>query len=268
MSSLIDIASAELGVTEISGAEHNERILQYAREAGFSWYKSDETSWCSVFLNWVAHRAGLDRSNDARAHSWVNIGQTVTHPVPGDLVLLSSNGVRVYHVGIFTGLSDNGRSVFVLGGNQSNRVSIAPFPLSHVMAYKRIDVKLAGRSDDPERDAETPKNGQSSAEPRLAPTAPAPSKDAYDSTGQGHGAKADEVSLPNIKLRYGQQGKPVEQLQEVLVLLGFLKGRADGVFGPKTAKALQLVQFKGRIRPSGTYNRKTRDYLAALLQRI
>ena len=270
MSKLVDIASSELGVTEIPGAEHNQRILEYAQEAGFSWYKSDEVSWCSVFLNWAAHKIGADRSKDARAHSWTTIGKKVDSPLPGDIVLLSSNGTRVYHVGIFNGLSGNGRSVFVLGGNQSNKVSIAPFPLSHVFAYRRIDPSLEGRSDSPEQDSETPSRvHKEEQKPPNRIRSQSQSGQMRDSSlkSRSEKAKLSGLSLPNVKIKYGQRGSYVKQLQEVLVALGFLKGKVDGIYGSRTARAVQTAQFKGRMRPSGSYNRKTKEYLQLLLLR-
>ena len=141
MSKLIDIASAEIGVKEIEGAEHNERIITYAKEAGFDWYNADETPWCSIFLNWVAFKAGLPRSKDGRSGSWVGVGEAVTEPHPGDVILCGTGGNinKIYHVGLFMGFSDDGKRVFCLGGNQTNQVSISKMWRTEVAGYRRIE---------------------------------------------------------------------------------------------------------------------------------
>ena len=45
MSSLITIATREIGTTEIEGPQHNPRIVNYAKKAGFTNIKDDETPW-------------------------------------------------------------------------------------------------------------------------------------------------------------------------------------------------------------------------------
>ena len=56
MLDILQIASKEMGVTQIVGPEHNDRILQYASEIGMDWINDDETPWCSIFMNWVAKK--------------------------------------------------------------------------------------------------------------------------------------------------------------------------------------------------------------------
>ena len=69
MKYLLAIASAEIGVKEVSEPGINEKIKNYAEEWDFKIYTSDETAWCSLFINWVAHKAGMKRSKSLAAKS-------------------------------------------------------------------------------------------------------------------------------------------------------------------------------------------------------
>ena len=46
----------------------------------------------------------------------------------------------------------------------------------------------------------------------------------------------------------------VEQLQQLLIRLGYLKGTADGVFGPRTQAALVEAQLANSLVPDGRYS--------------
>jgi len=141
MDELFKIAVAELGQKEIEGSGNNPAIVNYAREAGFTWVNDDETPWCSIFINWVAMKAGLVRSNQASARSWLNVGEQVdAAPVPGDIVIFwrGSPGSWQGHVAILFGFSHDGTRVYSLGGNQDNRVSISDYPRNTVLGFRRL----------------------------------------------------------------------------------------------------------------------------------
>lgn len=140
MHALIQIASAEVGVHEVAGPEHNPRILQFAREAGFESVKEDEVPWCSIFMNWVAMKAGMERTHSASARSWLNAGVPVEHPEPGDVVVFWRQKIDSWqgHVGLFMGYSDDHIRIYSLGGNQGNQVSITAYPASQVLGFRRL----------------------------------------------------------------------------------------------------------------------------------
>ncbi len=137
MKDLIKIAAAELGVGEIPGEEDNPRIVQYAQEAGFTTVDDDETAWCSIFMNWVAREAGLQRSSRANARSWLDVGRSVANPEPGDVVVFWRDHPDSWkgHVGIYMGYAANSRRVYVLGGNQ---VSLSAYDASRVLGFRRL----------------------------------------------------------------------------------------------------------------------------------
>jgi len=141
MDKLFKIAVAELGQKEVQGSGHNPAIVNYAREAGFDWVNDDETPWCSIFVNWVAMKAGLARSKQANARSWLLVGQNVdTSPLPGDVVIFWRGSPASWegHVAIFLGFSYEGTKVYCLGGNQGNQVSISAYPRDTVLGFRRL----------------------------------------------------------------------------------------------------------------------------------
>ena len=140
MQNLLSIAAAEIGVKEIAGKNANKQILNYAKECGFKDYVSDETAWCSLFVNWVAHKGGMKRSNSLAARSWLNIGMMVENPEPGDIVIFWRGKIESWqgHVGIFIGFSSDTSRIYSLGGNQGNQVSITAYPKNQLLGFRRL----------------------------------------------------------------------------------------------------------------------------------
>lgn len=140
MKSLVKIAAGEIGVKEIPGQEHEKRIVEYAKEAGFKNITDDETPWCSIFVNWCCKEAGLQRTHRANARSWLTVGKPVDDPVPGDIVIFWREKPDSWkgHVGLFMGFSKNRSIVFCLGGNQKNAVSIQGFDSNTVLGFRRL----------------------------------------------------------------------------------------------------------------------------------
>ena len=84
---MIRFASQYIGLQEIVGDKHNPIIVQMFKDIGFEWIRDDETSWCSCFINWVAFQVGCSMSNALDARSWLNIGERIFNPKPGDVVI-------------------------------------------------------------------------------------------------------------------------------------------------------------------------------------
>ena len=141
----VTIAEGELGVTGINGDEHNPRIIEYLQTTTFPdeaiAHSGDEIPWCSAFVNWCIEQAGLQGTDSAAARSWLfwNQGKPLSEPVFGCIVVFRrlidgvDNG-RAGHVGFW--MKTEGDRVHVLGGNQSNRVSVDTYPLEHVLGYR------------------------------------------------------------------------------------------------------------------------------------
>lgn len=131
------IAYAELGVKEVTGSGDNPRIVEYLRSTNLSapYRNNDETAWCAGFANWCVERAGYAGTDSAAAISWGHWGKDAGTPAPGDLVVFN-HGDGHGHVGFFVSFS--GTSVGVLGGNQSNAVTVKNWPKSKVWRYRTV----------------------------------------------------------------------------------------------------------------------------------
>ncbi|MCD4724283.1 MAG: TIGR02594 family protein [Bacteroidales bacterium] len=141
MDKLLKIAVAQLGQKEITGPADNPNIVNYAKEAGFDWVDDDETPWCSIFVNWVAKKAGLNGSGKANARSWLQVGANVNSaPEPGDVVIFwrGSKDSWQGHVGFFLGYSKKSDRVYCLGGNQGNQVSVTAYNIDKVLGFRRL----------------------------------------------------------------------------------------------------------------------------------
>ncbi|MEQ8243781.1 MAG: TIGR02594 family protein [Fulvivirga sp.] len=165
MNSVLQIAAAELGQQEISGTANNQRIVDYATESGIIGISNDEVPWCSTFINWVALKAGLSRTNKPNARSWLSVGQNVdSAPEPGDIVIFWREKIDSWkgHVSIFLGFSKDQLRVYCLGGNQGNQVSVSAFPTETVLGFRRLGVSSVIKLPDP-----VLKNGDAGSDVKL-----------------------------------------------------------------------------------------------------
>ena len=140
------IAKQYIDIKEISGAMNNPIIMAMLKLDN-NWPENDEVPWCSAFINWVAFNAGVWRSKSLMARSWLAMVNhiQIDHAEQGwDVVILSrghgeqpSAGVlnAPGHVGLYS--FHNGGNVWLLGGNQSDSVSIQKFPKSRIIGVRR-----------------------------------------------------------------------------------------------------------------------------------
>ncbi|CCN35597.1 conserved hypothetical protein [Vibrio nigripulchritudo SO65] len=116
---------------EIKGPKHNPRIIEYHSTTTLK-AQSDETPWCSSFVNWVMIKSGYKGTNSAAAISWMKWGQKVAS-TPGAIVVIynasaaNSNLTRSgNHVGFL--ISENDQYFEILGGNQRDQVKVSFYP--------------------------------------------------------------------------------------------------------------------------------------------
>lgn len=125
------IAAGEMGVAELPGNAHNPRILQYHHETSLG-AGTDETPWCAAFVNWVLKQMGELGTNSAAAKSFLNWGVPLAKPEKGCIVVFSRDGGG--HVAFFE--REDGERIWCLGGNQSNKVCLAAYPKSRLLAFR------------------------------------------------------------------------------------------------------------------------------------
>ncbi len=135
---LLEEALNQFGHKEIPGDKHNHEIVKFFTEIGFD-IQNDETAWCSAFVNWVAMKAGLERTKKLNAKSWLGIGDEVKEPMIGDIAIFHRGDPQSWqgHVGIY--INKIGYNIYVLSGNQGNRVSIAPYKENRLIGYRRLN---------------------------------------------------------------------------------------------------------------------------------
>jgi len=115
-----------IGTKEIGGKSSNPTILDWAGDLDI-WYPDDDIPWCGLF---VAHCVGSQLpeeplpDNPLGARNWMKFGKAC-EPILGS-VLVFWRGKKsgwAGHVGFYA--SEDSMTYHVLGGNQSNSVSIA-----------------------------------------------------------------------------------------------------------------------------------------------
>jgi len=140
MTTAFDLAARFVGVKEVPGKGDNPFILGMLR-LDSEWPQHDEVPWCSAFMNFVAWMLRLPRSKSLLARSWLDVGLPVANPIPGWDVVIFWRGYkddgRTGHVGFYAGTDESG-NILVLGGNQGNMVSIAPYDRTKVLGYRRL----------------------------------------------------------------------------------------------------------------------------------
>lgn len=122
-----------IGMSEIVGTKaHNQTILGWLRKLG-AWWSEDETPWCGTFVGAVLQASNRHVTKHwYRAKAWADSGTKLSRPAYGCLVVFNRSGGG--HVGFVVGQDAKG-NLMVLGGNQGNKVSIAAFDRSRVVAY-------------------------------------------------------------------------------------------------------------------------------------
>lgn len=73
--------------------------------------------------------------------------------------------------------------------------------------------------------------------------------------------KVNNAANKKIVARLGMKGEEVKKVQERLIKLGFLEGKADGIFGKATYTATRKFQAAAKIDADGIVGVKTMDAL-------
>lgn len=126
------IAREYIGLEEIPGPRHHATILSWLKKLQ-AWWADDETPWCGTFVAHCMQECDLPIPKFwMRAKAWAELGTRLAAPVRGCVVVFERQGGG--HVGFVVGRTKN-NLLMVLGGNQGNRVSVAPFESSRVIGY-------------------------------------------------------------------------------------------------------------------------------------
>lgn len=127
------VARKYIGLAEIPGKEHAPQIIQWLAKLK-AWWREDETPWCGTFVAACFQETGYALPQHwYRAKDWMNWGMGMPVPTVGSVVVYERKGGG--HVGFVVG-RDQHDNLMTLGGNQGNRVSIAPFTRDRVIGYR------------------------------------------------------------------------------------------------------------------------------------
>jgi uncharacterized protein (TIGR02594 family) len=137
------VAWAELGVAERTGAATNPRIAAYFRAVGHPEVADDETAWCAAFVGACLESAGLKCTRSLSARSYLDWGVGMTELQPGAVIVLErGSDPALGHVGFLVG--ETPQSVILLGGNQSNAVTVQAFDRARVIGCRLPDASAVG----------------------------------------------------------------------------------------------------------------------------
>lgn len=127
----LKIARAELGQKEFMPGD-NPRIVEYHSVTALK-ASDDETPWCSSFVSWCLEKSGILSTRNAWARSYLSWGDKLDKPRLGCIVVFS-RGTTSGHVGFFLGETVD--SIKLLGGNQSNAVTISFYSKVNLLGYR------------------------------------------------------------------------------------------------------------------------------------
>jgi uncharacterized protein (TIGR02594 family) len=121
-----------------AGRDHPRIRLYHSTTSGGA--EPDEVSWCSSFVNFCVERAGLIGTDSKAARSWLRWGAPVDRSDwrEGDIIVFWRVSPDSWkgHVGFLVDWA--GERPLILGGNQSDRLSIAsPYPFTSILAVRR-----------------------------------------------------------------------------------------------------------------------------------
>jgi uncharacterized protein (TIGR02594 family) len=123
-----------INVKEKPGAGNNPEIIDWAKEEGgdiAKSYTADSVPWCSLFANHILTKVGLKGTETLWALDWAGKWPSVklAGPAVGAFAPMKRTGGG--HIICIVGKDQHG-NVMGLGGNQSDQVSIVPFPVSRL----------------------------------------------------------------------------------------------------------------------------------------
>lgn len=124
-------ARKALGTHEGPGNANNPTVIDYYAEAAHPEIKQDAVPWCAAFVGAMLKRSGFAPSGSLLARSYLNWGVPLDEPRLGCIVVFKRGTPPNGHVAFYVG-----GNVKVLGGNQSDAVSIATFNEDSVISYR------------------------------------------------------------------------------------------------------------------------------------
>ena len=129
------LARADLGTREGAGKANNPDVLEYFRDAGFPGIREDSVAWCAAFVGAMLERSGHKPSGNLAARSYEAWGVGLREPALG-AIATKKRGGSTWQGHVFFVVGANRESVFGLGGNQDDAVTVGTFKRSEITAFR------------------------------------------------------------------------------------------------------------------------------------
>ena len=151
------VARSQLGIAQYSEG-HNPEVLKF-HATGWTVFNRlstvDTVDWCNHFVDWCLEQSGLNSMGSIKAASQQWQGRK-TEPRYGAIVMISpdpggdefnNNPLTalsgISHVAFYAGDDpDNSENFMMLGGNQSNRVTLTSRPKSRIVDLRWPDYRM------------------------------------------------------------------------------------------------------------------------------
>lgn len=106
-------------------------------------FPDDSVPWCGLFAAIVAHRAGkVVPAQPLWARNWAKFGMAAPSAALGDVLVFVRDGGG--HVAFY--IAEDSNNYHVLGGNQSDSVTITRIGKDRCVARRRPEMKIRPRS--------------------------------------------------------------------------------------------------------------------------
>lgn len=132
-----DMAASLIGKSE--GKDHAVLSEVFKKQLGEN-IDPRQTPWCAAYASSVLAMGGVQVKNPLVADSLSTLGTAVKQAdaTRGDVALFNWHGEKTpHHVGFIDHFSEDGKRVWVVGGNQSDGVSMQNYPTSQLTGIRR-----------------------------------------------------------------------------------------------------------------------------------
>lgn len=127
------------GLKEGAGKADNSTIMGWAKRLMQKAFTADSVAWCGLY---VAHCISYALPNEALpanplgARNWLKFGVPLKTPSKGAIVVFWRGSLKGWsgHVGFYVG--EDATAIHVLGGNQSDAVTITRIAKSRLLGYR------------------------------------------------------------------------------------------------------------------------------------
>lgn len=119
-------------VHELPGNQHHPDIIKYGTSVDLH-VTTDEVPWCSSFVNWCISQTNRTTTKSALARSWLSYGFHSEIRL-GSVVIFKRGKSSIFgHVGFAMYHEKEFNRIHVLGGNQSDAVTVQAYSESDLL---------------------------------------------------------------------------------------------------------------------------------------